>query len=139
MSALVERVNLALLLPHLLSETMVELEGFLKLQLQEGVLLHVRGADAGSAVLVVHGELRIELERSTLADSAIECLMRLRWPELARNEGATGVVSAGGDLSAVHGHSLIQQFLNHRSELLVVLQELVERCLVDAASAARLD
>jgi len=122
-----------LLVFHLNVQSMIDLEGFLELQLEEGVFVDVRSVEANLAVLVVDTHLRVrEFVRGTSVDLAIESFVWLRRSELSRDERSVLVEATDSVLVdiAVDHDALLEQLLNHLSELLVVGHQFVELVLV---------
>ena len=118
---------------HLNVQSMIDLKGLFELQLEEGVFVDVRSVEANLAVLVVDTHLRVrEFVRGTSVDLAIESFVWLRRSELSRDERSVLVEATDSVLVdiAVDHDALLEQLLNHLSELLVVGHQFVELVLV---------
>ena len=99
----------------------------------------MRCIDTLFTLFVVHSDLSVsELIGCTSVNFSIECFMGVRWSELARSDLPT--VRSCNDLlvdgaAATMMDALLEQLLDHQSELLVVLHELVELVLTQVASS----
>ena len=91
-NASIQRVNLVLLTLHLALQSRIQLESFLKLQLQEGMFVHVGLVQTKLAVGSVHAKLSTaKLGQSSSFDAAVEVRVRLGRRKSTR---ITGICSA---------------------------------------------
>ena len=124
--------NFLLLIGHLLVLTVIDLEQLLQLQLQEGVLVHVRLSDTDAAVATVDLQVSlVELRQSAAVDLTLVWLLGLwilTWDREARR-----VLSLYVELmdTLAPADALLEQLLYHILELLVVLHQLAQLARVD--------
>lgn len=138
---LVQFFNIALLCTDLLVLSVVKLECFLELQLQEGVLPDVWLSDAVLARFIVEWDLTgVKLVWDTSVDLTIESLTRLRWSELTWIDDASRRVEPSDDIlvNTTLRQATLEQLLYHFLQVGVVSHELVELVLIEIAATRRL-